>query len=448
VSPQDPWPASGPDAGSAGGSPTPPPAVPANIDPPSVGSAAPIPPGWSTIQPPPYQPGAAGPFSPVSPAPTGPPPGAPPTAPPGFSAPGFSPAPGYQQFPAYAPNQFSGWTPPPPAPKPGVIPLRPLGVGEILDGAISYMRFNPRTVFAVSAVISIVAALLQAVALWIVFGSLSSAAGSLSDSLADSLALDAAAGAPDPFSSGQLAQSATQVLISLFSIVVSILATGLFTVVMAEATLGRKITVSDTWARTRGRLLPLLGTTLLTAFAFAFPIILAIVAAVALSAIGGAGGLAAGIGLVVASIFVAIWLAVRLLLGTAICVLERVGPVRSLGRSWALSVGRWWRLLGVSLLAQIIAAVVGSIIAVPFAVVLGVAAALGGDSETTSVGFIVALTLGTLLSSLITLPFATGVSSLLYIDTRMRREGLDITLAAAASAPAPAPNEATGGKGW
>ena len=99
-------------------------------------------------------------------------------------------------------------------------------------------------------------------------------------------------------------------------------------------------------------------------------------------------------------------------------------------------------------LTPVPAAVVGSIIAVPFAVVLGVAAALGGDSETTSVGFIVALTLGTLLSSLITLPFATGVSSLLYIDTRMRREGLDIALAAAASTPAPAPNEATGGKGW
>lgn len=447
MSPQDPWPASGPDAGSAGGSQTPPPAVPtnidpANIDPASINPPAPIAPGWSTIQPPPYQPGTAGPSYP---APAGPPP----SAPPGFSAPGFNAAPGYQQFPAYspsAPSQYSGWTPPPPAPKPGVIPLRPLGVGEILDGAISYMRFNPRTVFAVSAAISIVAALLQGLALWIVFGSLSSAAGSLSDSLADSLATDAAAGTADPFSSGQLAQSAAQVLISLFSIVISILATGLFTVVMAEATLGRKISVSNTWARSRGRLLPLFVTTLLTSVAVAIPVVSAVFVTIALAALGGGAAVAIGVVMIVISVFVAIWIAVRLLLGTAICVLERVGPVGSLKRSWTLSAGKWWRLFGISLLAQIIAAVVGSIVAVPFAVIGAVAALGGGDAEMTSIGFVIALTLGTLVSSLITLPFTTGVSSLLYIDTRMRREGLDIALAAAASTPAP--SESIGGQRW
>jgi len=322
-----------------------------------------------------------------------------------------------------------------------VIPLRPLGVGEILDGAISYMRFNPRTVFTVSAAIAIIAALLQGLALWIVFGSLSSAAGSFSDSLANSLATDAAAA--DPLSSGQLAQSAAQVLISLFSIVISILATGLFTVVMAEATLGRKISVANTWARTRGRLLPLLGTTLLTSVAVALPIVSAVVVTIVLAALGGAA-VAIGVALIVISIFVAIWIAIRLLLGTAICVLERVGPIRSLGRSWTLSSGKWWRLFGISLLAQIISAVVGSIVAVPFAVIGAVASVGGGDSDVTSIGFIVALTLGTLVSSLITLPFTTGVSSLLYIDTRMRREGLDIALTAAASTP----TESIGGNRW
>ena len=39
------------------------------------------------------------------------------------------------------------------APKPGVIPLRPLGVGEILDGAISYIRANPGVTLGLSAVV-------------------------------------------------------------------------------------------------------------------------------------------------------------------------------------------------------------------------------------------------------------------------------------------------------
>src|SRR5436189_5109997 len=63
-------------------------------------------------------------------------------APPGAGVP---PGTGYGQ-PGYGQREYGqpgagygappgGWAPPPQAPKPGVIPLRPLAVGEILDGA-------------------------------------------------------------------------------------------------------------------------------------------------------------------------------------------------------------------------------------------------------------------------------------------------------------------------
>ena len=42
----------------------------------------------------------------------------------------------------------SGW-----AIKPGVIPLRPLGLGEILDGAISTMRRYPKLMLGVAAIV-------------------------------------------------------------------------------------------------------------------------------------------------------------------------------------------------------------------------------------------------------------------------------------------------------
>lgn len=47
--------------------------------------------------------------------------------------------------------------PPPPASEstPGVIPLRPLGLGEILDGAISTIRAHWRVVLGMSAVIAV-----------------------------------------------------------------------------------------------------------------------------------------------------------------------------------------------------------------------------------------------------------------------------------------------------
>src|SRR4051812_28812359 len=54
---------------------------------------------------------------------------------------------GWQQQPGWGPGPGgpSAFPPaPPPPPKPGIIALRPLGVGEILDGAISALRTYPR----------------------------------------------------------------------------------------------------------------------------------------------------------------------------------------------------------------------------------------------------------------------------------------------------------------
>src|SRR5271168_3685013 len=44
----------------------------------------------------------------------------------------------------------------PSAPKPGLVPLRPLTLGEILDGAFTAIRWNPKTILASSAVVATV----------------------------------------------------------------------------------------------------------------------------------------------------------------------------------------------------------------------------------------------------------------------------------------------------
>ena len=48
-----------------------------------------------------------------------------------------------------------GWAPPPVV-KPGVIPLRPLGVGEILDGAVTTIRRNPAPMLGLSAIVAVI----------------------------------------------------------------------------------------------------------------------------------------------------------------------------------------------------------------------------------------------------------------------------------------------------
>src|SRR5262245_47192942 len=66
-------------------------------------------------------------------------------------------------------NDLPPAPPPPPGAasgygKPGVIPLRPLSVGEILDGAVTTMRRHPALVFGIAALVAVISAALTLVA--------------------------------------------------------------------------------------------------------------------------------------------------------------------------------------------------------------------------------------------------------------------------------------------
>lgn len=106
------------------------PAAPAD----DTGAPSDSPSKWSKTQPPAGQWSAPSAPAPVPPAPR--------------SAPGWGgPGPG---------GRHPGWGQPPLAAKPGVIPLRPLGVGEILDGAVSTLRAHWRTVLGVTIVVAVI----------------------------------------------------------------------------------------------------------------------------------------------------------------------------------------------------------------------------------------------------------------------------------------------------
>src|SRR5690348_5925853 len=121
-------------------------------------TSGPPPPGYPPpgYPPPGYQ-GEPGPPSQYYPAAGGyPPPGYPPPGyppPPGYGAPGGYPPPGYPP-PGYgAPQAF----------KPGVIPLRPLSLSDIFNGAVSYIRANPKATLGLTTIVVVIAQLLALV---------------------------------------------------------------------------------------------------------------------------------------------------------------------------------------------------------------------------------------------------------------------------------------------
>jgi hypothetical protein len=102
--------------------------------------------------------------------------------------------------------------------------------------------------------------------------------------------------------------------------------------------------------------------------------------------------------------------------------IERLGPINAMGRSAGLVASRFWPVLGISLLAGLIAYFVDS----AFGWVFQLPAELIGLHTAWPL-----LAMGTLLPALVTMPFIALVATLLYLDARIRLEGLDLQMTAA-----------------
>ncbi|MGI5369576.1 glycerophosphoryl diester phosphodiesterase membrane domain-containing protein [Streptomyces iakyrus] len=382
-------------------------------------------PQWSKEQPPPAQWSApSGPAAPGQ-APPPPPPG--PgwgNQPPG----GYGPA-GHGGYgaPGAHGGWGSGWGGPPPAAKPGIIPLRPLGVGEILDGAVSTMRTYWRTVLGISLTVAVLTELIVVLFQGLVLNDSSTEA--LNDPSATLSELSRAMG-------DALLSSSVVFVISLVG---TVIATALLTTVTSRAVLGKAVTIGEAWRDARPQILKLFGLICV--------LLLITVGVVTVGALPGllvtiAGSSGPGVALTVLGIIgagiVALWLAIRFSLASPALMLEKQGIKKAMSRSAKLVQGTWWRIFGIQLLATLIANVVASIIVIPFTLL---AAALSGDGLTgwlnTGAGslgwtFLIISGIGSVIGSMITFPITAGVTVLLYIDQRIRREALDLELGRAA----------------
>jgi hypothetical protein len=319
----------------------------------------------------------------------------------------------------------SGWAP---RPKPGIIPLRPIGLGEIYDGAFQAIRTNPRTMIGISAVVIAVTSLVTTVPQ---AAALSSFGGS------DLLDPDSSA----DLTNGELAADFTGLLTSLLvpallqALAVTVVS-GLLIIAVSNAVLGRKTAPGVLWERTRKRALALIGLSVLVLVAsiaiaalFVAPGVVVLVAngdtvlGVLLLLFGALGALLAYIVL-----FYGFWS-----LAPAALLLENLSVTQAIARSARLVRRSFWRVLGISLLTTVLVSVVSGFISVPFALV-STAVGFAQDPPNSYSSFPLTLVqlliqqVGTVLSGAILYPLSAAVTALLYIDLRMRTEGLDVEL--------------------
>lgn len=319
-------------------------------------------------------------------------------------------------------------------PRPGIIPLRPITLGEILDGAFQSIRTNPRTMLGVSAVVLIAVTAIGVVPNFYLLLTVRDL-GELDPGASD----DDVRRALTPLLSavGGLG------LITVLKILATTVLSALLVVAVSEAVIGRRTSPSQVWARVRPRLFAVIGLSLLTLVIPMALVLGGIALAVALGLLIGAqsttgAGVAAGLLIGLIFFVLATWIGVRLSLAGPALLLERAGVGLALKRSWRLVGGSWWRVWGVLLVAAIITGIGASIVAGPFSIAQTMA--LGSDpSVSTSRVFLAAALggIGEIIGGTVMTPFSAAVTSLLYIDRRMRAEGLDIELTRAAQGGRP-----------
>jgi hypothetical protein len=130
---------------------------------------------------------------------------------------------------------------------------------------------------------------------------------------------------------------------------------------------------------------------------------------------------------------VVIWVLVRWSVATPALFAEGVGPVKAIGRSWNLVRDNWWRTVGIVIVVYIMVGIIQSALQFLFG---GIAALLPGLSDDLRAGLVT--TVATLIDALVSAITPIAIT-MLYLDLRVRKEGLDLDQLARQAAPGAAP---------
>jgi hypothetical protein len=288
--------------------------------------------------------------------------------------------------------------PPPPAPAPSepLLRLRPLGLGEVLDDIFRIYRRHFGLLCAIGLLVSVPSLLIRLTA------------GSVA-TLAFPISVFGNLGNPQSSSTLVAPELPNLQLLGLSYLVFLALlpfSIGAVSRAAIDIALGNPVSVRSAFAGVARRYWALLGQTLIVLVAIV-PLLLCFP--------------------------VAIWIGVRWAVGIPALLAEGIGPLKGLGRSWALTRGSWWRLFGTLLLVYLLQAVISGALGV-----LGLPVGFAIPFIPTVVRAAIVLTVSTAAGAL-TLPVVYLCIVLLYFDLRIRRENFDLDQLARQVVPPPAP---------
>ena len=303
-----------------------------------------------------------------------------------------------------------------------MIPFRPLSLGELFDGTFAAIRSNPKVMFTISmgfmAIVGVIGGIIAAMTPQETVGGAITSDGY--DVVFETIDV------PSTFGFTGL-----HGILGLITAGVSLVVTGMLVLSVTNAVVGANLDLAATWAETKPRFWRLIGTALLVWLILMGLSFLALVLPLMLTGLFASGFSAsrAVLGpllLVPIGLAIVAWMSVRLYFATMVTVVEGVSPTQAISRSWALSQGAFWRILGRLILVGLIVSIVVGLVS-------------GGLSALIMLGdnvwpwgltaFLLALVSS--LANGLAMPFSAAYGSLMYVDERIRKENLAPELARA-----------------
>ncbi|MFI5955275.1 hypothetical protein [Cryptosporangium sp. NPDC051539] len=281
-------------------------------------------------------------------------------------------------------------------PSSGPVPLRPLSVGEILDGGMDLLRRHPGPTLGVASVMVCIQLLISVPLWWVVTSLLSRESSS----------------AGTDFLLFLLTLTLASVVASLGSTVAAVMTSASAAIAVAQEAAGAPATLAAVWARMR----PVLGR--LTVLALALTGLNTVIAAIPV--IGYFVPLFGGL----------------MRLSVLVMVFEGASIGTALKRGMQVGGGTGaslFRQLGIRLLAGLVSGVVWLMLFLPLTLIgsLVVEAVVGDDPLVSGdhgalLLLSISIAVAYYLPLVIVWAFRSGIDTLLYLDGRMRTEALDV----------------------
>ena len=303
--------------------------------------------------------------------------------------------------------------------KPGAIALRPLQLGDMYDAAFRIIRFNPKATVGsavlVTAVAMLIPVVVTAVLTWSVNLSLDPGSDGFTGAEAAGLV-----GALGSLLLGTVLQSLGLILV-----------TGMVAHVTMAAAVGKKLTLGEAWAATAGKRLKLVGLVLLLGLMLVLLIALFVLTWVAgVVALDSGAAIALFLLVSIPAFLLALWwFWIRIYyLPVPALMLEDVGVFGAIERGHALTRKVFWRVFGIALLTAIITSIAGSMLGVPVTMVMDALLSGGLDSQYAALSLTLVNAVSSVVQAAFVAPFTAAVTSLQYVDQRIRKEAFDVEL--------------------